>query len=101
MKYLLDTNTCIVYIGGRSAALRQRLLSESPSDIAVCAPVKAELFYGAAKAALRQSNGEDFMLSVEPHDIKNRVSATSISEQAHSLCNAHLMDLRIFRHAIR
>ncbi|MBC7813862.1 MAG: type II toxin-antitoxin system VapC family toxin [Burkholderiales bacterium] len=50
MKYLLDTNTCIRYINGRSPQLRTRFLSLSGEDIAVCSVVKAELFYGSAKS---------------------------------------------------
>jgi tRNA(fMet)-specific endonuclease VapC len=47
--YLLDTDTCIVFLRGRNAALRQRLLSFSESVIIVPAPVRGELFYGAAR----------------------------------------------------
>lgn len=50
MKYLLDTNTCIRYLNGRAPAVRQRLAAVRRDDIAVCAPVKAELFYGAARS---------------------------------------------------
>jgi len=50
LKYLLDTNTCIRYLNGRPVSLRQRLQSLPPDEVAVCAPVKAELFYGAAKS---------------------------------------------------
>jgi tRNA(fMet)-specific endonuclease VapC len=50
VKYLLDTNTCIVYLAGRSVALEQHLLAQSDADIVVCAPVKAELYFGAARS---------------------------------------------------
>ncbi len=50
MKYLLDTNTCIVYLAGRSSTLERRLLAQSDADIGVCAPVKAELYYGSARS---------------------------------------------------
>lgn len=50
MKYLLDTNTCIRYINGRAPQLRTRFLATPGDDIAVCAIVKAEMFYGAAKS---------------------------------------------------
>jgi tRNA(fMet)-specific endonuclease VapC len=50
MKYLLDTNTCIRYINGRSPKLRAKLLSLPQADIAVCTIVQAEMFYGAAKS---------------------------------------------------
>ncbi len=50
MKYLLDTNPCIVYLNGRSDALRDRIDSESDASIVVCSVVLAELFYGACKS---------------------------------------------------
>ena len=51
MKFLLDTNTCIVYMKGRNLSLRQKLESTLIQDIVVCSIVKAELFYGAMKSA--------------------------------------------------
>jgi tRNA(fMet)-specific endonuclease VapC len=50
MKFMLDTNTCIRYISGRSSAVRDRLQRQRPADIALCAIVKTELFYGAMKS---------------------------------------------------
>jgi tRNA(fMet)-specific endonuclease VapC len=50
MKYLLDTNTCIRYLNGRSPRVRQKLDSLEPSDIAVPSIVKAELFFGSRKS---------------------------------------------------
>ena len=50
MRYLLDTNTCIRFLNGRALAVRQRLAAVRRDDIAVCSPVKAELFYGAARS---------------------------------------------------
>jgi len=48
--YLLDTNTCIRYLNGRSPSTWQRLQAAPKTDVVVCAIVKAELFYGAAKS---------------------------------------------------
>ena len=64
MIYLLDTNTCIGYLKGRSLSIRQKLQTLTPKDVAVCSVVKAELFYGAIKSsnptqALRQQ--QDFL----------------------------------------
>jgi tRNA(fMet)-specific endonuclease VapC len=56
MKYLLDTNACIVYLRGRNSNLRQRLDSTPVQDVAVCSVVKAELAYGAMKSANPQQN---------------------------------------------
>ncbi|OGG43280.1 MAG: hypothetical protein A3F84_12925 [Candidatus Handelsmanbacteria bacterium RIFCSPLOWO2_12_FULL_64_10] len=50
MTYLLDTNTCIGYLNGRSVGVLQRLQTLSSQDVAVCAIVKAELFYGAMRS---------------------------------------------------
>ncbi len=50
MKYLLDTNTCIRAINGRSPQVRIKLLAVPVEDVAVCSIVKAELFAGAAKS---------------------------------------------------
>ncbi len=50
MIYLLDTNTCIVYLKRPLSQIRQRLLSLSDSDVAVCSVAKAELFYGSMKS---------------------------------------------------
>ena len=50
MIYLLDTNSCIVYLNGRNINLKYRLESHLDSEIAVCSVVKSELFYGARKS---------------------------------------------------
>ncbi len=50
MRYLLDTNTCIRYLNGRAPTVRQRLAAVHRDDVLVCSPVKAELFYGAARS---------------------------------------------------
>ncbi len=47
MRYLLDTNVCVVYLNGRSLRVRQRLRAVDLEDVAVCSVVKTELFYGA------------------------------------------------------
>lgn len=50
MRYLLDTNTCIIYLTRSVPGVRRRLESLSPEEIAVCSIVKAELFYGAMRS---------------------------------------------------
>jgi tRNA(fMet)-specific endonuclease VapC len=50
MRYLLDTNVCVMYLNGRSALVRSRILSTPTEEIAVCSVVKAELFYGAMRS---------------------------------------------------
>jgi tRNA(fMet)-specific endonuclease VapC len=51
MKYLLDTNVCIIYLKGRNLNLKQRLEAVAIEEIAVCSIVKAELCFGAMKSA--------------------------------------------------
>lgn len=50
MAYLLDTNACIRILTGRSTRLVTRLKTTSPLEIRLCAPVKAELLFGARKS---------------------------------------------------
>lgn len=50
MRYLLDTNVCVVYLNGRSSSVRDRLLATPTEEITVCSVVKAELFYGAFRS---------------------------------------------------
>lgn len=56
MKYLLDTNTCIRYINGRSSQIRAKLPTIPLADVAVSAITKAELFYGSAKSQTPQQS---------------------------------------------
>jgi tRNA(fMet)-specific endonuclease VapC len=56
MKYLLDTNVCIVYIKGRNLSLKRRFDTLPIEEISVCSVVKAELFYGAVKSANPERN---------------------------------------------
>jgi tRNA(fMet)-specific endonuclease VapC len=50
MHYLLDTNVCAMYLNGRSASVRDRILSTPSDEMAVCSVVKTELFYGAMRS---------------------------------------------------
>ncbi len=50
MRYLLDTNVCVMYLNGRSVLVRDHLRSVSTEEMAVCSVVKAELFYGAMRS---------------------------------------------------
>lgn len=56
MIYLLDSNTCIVYLKFTDSSVRTHLDSLSANDIAVCSVVKSELFYGATKSQKRDQN---------------------------------------------
>jgi tRNA(fMet)-specific endonuclease VapC len=50
MKYLLDTNTCIRYINGRSQSVADKLHALDKGEAVVCSVVKAELFFGALRS---------------------------------------------------
>lgn len=50
MTYLLDTNTCIRYLNGRSVSIFRKLDALPESEICVCSIVKFELRYGALKS---------------------------------------------------
>ncbi|MEP7284813.1 MAG: type II toxin-antitoxin system VapC family toxin [Chloroflexota bacterium] len=50
MKYLLDTNTCIRYLNGRSPTVFQHLNETLEADVCVCSVVKFELRYGALRS---------------------------------------------------
>jgi tRNA(fMet)-specific endonuclease VapC len=56
MTYLLDTNTCIHYLNGTSAMIRERLERTREEEVLLCSVVKAELVFGAFKSARRDEN---------------------------------------------
>jgi tRNA(fMet)-specific endonuclease VapC len=56
MKYLLDSNTCIVYLKQADSRVKRRLEMVLPQEIVVCSVVKAELFYGAKKSKKTEEN---------------------------------------------
>lgn len=71
--YLLDTNTCIHFLNGSNAGIATQMRALSPSSIALCSIVKAELLYGARHSArvednLRLLNGFFTPLSSLPFD---------------------------------
>ena len=56
MKYLLDSNACIVFLNKRSDKLKHRLELCEPQQIVLCSVVKAELLYGAMKSQHPQAS---------------------------------------------
>lgn len=56
MLYLPDTNVWIHHLNPAPNIAKTRLASHSPSQIALCDVVKAELYYGAYKSARREAN---------------------------------------------
>ena len=47
MRYLLDTNACIVYLNKKSTGVRDKISTIDDQQIVVCSIVKAELTLGA------------------------------------------------------
>lgn len=56
MLYLPDTNVWIRHLNPAFSIVKTRLSACPPSQIALCDVVKAELYYGAFKSALRDVN---------------------------------------------
>ena len=48
--FLLDSNTCIRFLNGRSASIEQKLVATKPLNVKLCSVVKAELLYGASRS---------------------------------------------------
>jgi len=61
LTYLLDTNTCVEYLNGRSRRVLDAFRHRAPADMAVCSIVKAELYYGAQ----RSRNPQDALAKLE------------------------------------
>jgi len=54
--YLLDTNVCINLLNKKQPEVEKKFRSLSPSEIALCSIVKAELFFGARKSKRIDTN---------------------------------------------
>ena len=54
MLRFLDTDTCVAYLRGTSVRVRDRLLKQSRSTIALPAIVMAELLFGLEKSTQRK-----------------------------------------------
>ncbi|MGI0494959.1 type II toxin-antitoxin system tRNA(fMet)-specific endonuclease VapC [Alkalinema pantanalense CENA528] len=80
MRYLLDTNVCVMYLNGRSPEVCNRLSVTPLSEIVVCSVVKAELFYGAMR-----SNNPTRTLARQQEFLANFVSL-SFDDQAALIC---------------
>jgi tRNA(fMet)-specific endonuclease VapC len=54
--FLLDTNTCIQFLNGRSLAVEKQFRRRAPSQLKLCSVVKAEMLYGAMRSARPDRN---------------------------------------------
>ena len=89
MRYLLDTNTCIRYINGRSPGIRAKLPTIQRTEIGVSIITKAEMYYGSAKSQTPKRSREKQLEFLET------VITVGFSEQAASLMERfgqHLSD---------
>ena len=59
LKYLLDTNACIVYLKYSQSKVWRKLHSIPKSTVAVCSVVKYELFFGSMKS---QNPAQSFLI---------------------------------------
>lgn len=64
--YLLDTNVCIRFMNGSSPGVKQHFQQQSPSDLALCSVVKAELLFGARHSQRIEANLQRLNLFFEP-----------------------------------
>ena len=82
MTYLLDTNTCIQYLNGRSENIKRNLESKQPQEMLVCSVVKAELFYGVHKSDRPKENLE------KVHKFLDRFVSLSFDDKASELTHS-------------
>jgi tRNA(fMet)-specific endonuclease VapC len=50
MNFLLDSNTCIQYLNGRSLSVARKIKATQNEEIFVCSVVKAEMYFGAKRS---------------------------------------------------
>ncbi len=110
MKYLLDTNTCIALINGKSPSVRTRLQKALAADakVLVSSVVAFELWYGVAKSARPEANarlvetffaGPVTLLAFEPEDAKVAGRVRAVLEAVGKPIGAY--DLLIAGQALR
>jgi tRNA(fMet)-specific endonuclease VapC len=63
---LLDTNVCIHLLNRAAPGIRRQFQSRSPSEIALCSVVKAELLYGAHRSTRVDANLQQLQLFFSP-----------------------------------
>ncbi|MFM6258682.1 MAG: type II toxin-antitoxin system VapC family toxin [Dolichospermum sp.] len=56
MIYLLDTNTCIQYLTGRSENVINKFKITHRENICLCDVVKGELYYGGCRSVKKEQN---------------------------------------------
>jgi tRNA(fMet)-specific endonuclease VapC len=57
--FLLDTNTCVQYLRGKNALVRQRLAACPVDEVRLCSVVLSELYLGVLRSAQPAKNRAD------------------------------------------
>jgi tRNA(fMet)-specific endonuclease VapC len=71
MRFMLDTDSCIALIKRKPAKMLDKLTSHAPGDVGLSTVTLAELRYGVAKSAQRDTNTlalDEFLLPLEIAD---------------------------------
>lgn len=64
--YLLDTDVCIHLLNNADERIREEFQRRSPSDIALCSIVKAELLFGAYRSRRVDANLQRLKVFFQP-----------------------------------
>lgn len=65
--YLLDTNVCVQYLRGKNARVRHKMTVTPVTQIRLCSPVIAELYYGCLRSAKPTENRADVDVFSQPY----------------------------------
>ena len=71
MRFMLDTDSCIVLIKRKPAKMLEKLTSHVPGDVGLSTVTLAELRYGVAKSTQKETNSralDEFLLPLEIAD---------------------------------
>jgi tRNA(fMet)-specific endonuclease VapC len=82
MRFLLDTDSCIALIKRKPAKMLDKLTSHAPGDVGLSTITLAELHYGVAKSAQKETNApalDEFLLPFEVADF-DEMAADSYGE---------------------
>jgi tRNA(fMet)-specific endonuclease VapC len=79
MRFMLDTDSCIALIKSRPAGVLRKIASRAPGEVGLSAISLAELRYGAAKSARKETNSQaldEFHLPLEIADFDEAAAKT-------------------------
>jgi tRNA(fMet)-specific endonuclease VapC len=106
MRFMLDTDSCIALIKRKPAKMLDKLTSHAPGDVGLSTVTLAELRYGVAKSAQKETNApalDEFLLPFEVADFEE-TAADAYGEVRAALEKAGtpigLLDIQIGAHAL-